>query len=114
MPYINTTASVKIPADKEKRIAAALGKAIENFPGKTERWLMLNFTDGSSMYFAGDASAPSAMVEVKIFGTAPASAFDGMTRDICAIFGRELGIPADRVYVQYEECSRWGWNGGNF
>ncbi len=114
MPYINTVTSARIPEEKEKRIASALGKAIENFPGKTESWLMLNFTQGSHMYFRGDSSAPSAMVEVKIFGSAPKSAYDRMTKDICDLLGRELGIPGDRVYVQYEECGRWGWNGGNF
>ncbi len=54
------------------------------------------------------------MVEIKIFGTAPRSAYDAMTRDVCAILERELGVPGDRIYVKYEECDKWGWNGSNF
>lgn len=114
MPFINTLTSAPLPEDKEKRIAAAYGRAIENFPGKTEDWLMLNFASDAHIRFRGDDSEPSAMVEIKIFGKAPRSAYDAMTRDVCAILERELGVPGDRIYVKYEECDKWGWNGSNF
>ena len=26
---------------------------------------------------------------------------------------KRLGIPADHIYVTYQEIADWGWNGGN-
>lgn len=113
MPYINTTVSVPIPKNVEKELANEFGKAITLIRGKTEKWLMLNFTENSSMYFAG-SDAPSAMVEVQVFGSASDEEYDALTARMCEVVSEKLGIPADRVYVKYEEYNRWGWNGGNF
>ena len=37
-----------------------------------------------------------------------------MTAAVTKIVSEELEIPAQRIYIQYEECSYWGWNGNNF
>ena len=39
---------------------------------------------------------------------------DRLTEEICARASKILGVPADRIYVRYEECFRWGYNGFNF
>lgn len=113
MPYIETKTNVKITKSAADAIKARLGKAIETIPGKSERWLMLSFFDEQTFYFAGD-HAPCAMVEIKIYGSAPASALEKMTERVSTILSEELSLPADRVYVKYEFCENWGWNGGNF
>ena len=33
---------------------------------------------------------------------------------IMAALEKELGIPADRMYIRYTATTDWGWNGGNF
>lgn len=114
MPYISTKTTVGISAEKEKVLKEKLGKAIEAIPGKTEAWLMLSFEDNVRMWFKGDNSAPCAMVEVKVFGSADPKYYSKMTAVLCRIFREELGIPEDRVYTKYEECHNWGWNGSNF
>lgn len=114
MPYIETKTSVKITPEKEVLLKEKLGKAIECIPGKNESWLMLSFEDGVRMWFRGDNSAPSAMVEVKILGEADPKYYGKMTAVICDILSSELGIPSDRIYVKYEEIENWGWNGSNF
>lgn len=113
MPYIETKSNVKITKSAADAIKARLGKAIETIPGKTERWLLLSFAGEQSFYFAG-SDAPCAMVEIKIFGSAPASALEKMTEQITDILSEELSLPADRIYVKYEFCENWGLNGGNF
>lgn len=114
MPYISTKTTVSIDEAKEKILKEKLGKAIELLPGKTEAWLMLSFEDNVKMYFKGDNSKPCAYVEVNIFGKASDAAYDAMTAAVCDIYNKELGIPTDRIYVKYEECDHWGWNGSNF
>ncbi len=114
MPYIDTKTTVTITPAQQKAVFAALGKAIENIPGKTEQWLMLNLEGGKQMCFRGDSDTPCAMVDVRIFGSADSKAYENMTAAICEIFEAELHIPADRVYVCYKGYSEWGWNGSNF
>jgi hypothetical protein len=113
MPYISTKTSVPVSDEKREAIKKSFGKAIEIFPGKSERWLMLSFEDNAKMYFAGSDSG-AAFVEVKLLGRASGAAFDKMTAEICNILSKELSVPQDRIYVKYEECEHWGWNGGNF
>ncbi len=113
MPFISTKTSVSVSDAKREEIKKLFGKAIEIFPGKSERWLMLSFEDNIKMYFAGsDASA--AFVEVMLLGKGSSTSFDKMTAEVCKIISGTLEIPQDRIYVKYEECDHWGWNGGNF
>lgn len=114
MPYIGTKTTVTITPEKELKLKALMGRAIEKIPGKTETWLMTEFTGDCHLYLAGDNSKPSAFVEVKIFGSAGKDAYSALTAEICNILEAELNIPADRVYVTYQGYSDWGWNGGNF
>ena len=113
MPYISTKTNVKISADNEARMRAALGKAIEAIRGKSERWLMLSFCDEVRMAFSGDTS-PTAMIEVEIFGSASSEEYADLTAKITDIISSELSISLDRIYVKYEEIDTWGWSGENF
>lgn len=113
MPYIAMQTSIPVPPEKEAAVKAQFGKAIELL-GKTERWLMLSFEDHCRLWFQGDQARPSAFVVVKLFGKAPDGAYDRMTAEITRILEAELALDPDRIYVQYEEVSHWGWNGGNF
>ena len=113
MPYISTKTNVSISASKRAVLEKKLGKAIELVPGKSEAWLMLSFEPDIAMCFQGKED-PAAIVEIKIYGTASDSACDAMTAAVTEILVSELDIPADRIYVKYEQCVVWGWNGANF
>ena len=113
MPYISTKTNVKISADSEAKIRAALGKAIEAIKGKSEYWLMLSFDDEARMAFRGDTS-PAAMIEVEIFGSASSEEYASLTAKITDIISCELSISPDRIYVKYEQIDTWGWSGENF
>lgn len=113
MPYIETTVTCSVSGEKRKSIKERLGKAIVLIPGKTERFLMLAFNDNTKMYFSGTDEA-AAFVEVKIFGAAKKEEYDALTAEITKIYADELGISPSRLYVKYEECYHWGWNGENF
>lgn len=113
MPYIHTKTNVAVSAEKEFKLKAELGKAISIIPGKSEHWLMLNFTENERMWFAGDDS-PCAMLEVELFGSTSDSVYDSLTEKLTEIISDELGISPSRVYVKYEEIDHWGWNSVNF
>jgi len=113
MPFISSKVTVKISQEKEEAIKQRLGQAIAIIPGKSESWLMVGFEDEYTLYFKGDKCEKAAFVEVKIYGSGNAGAYDQMTAEICKIYGEELDIPAANIYVTYQEFSEWGWNGGN-
>lgn len=113
MPYIHTKTNVAISAEKEAVLKTEFGKAISLIPGKSEQWLMLDFTDNERIWFAGDNS-PAAMLEVEVFGKASDSAYDLLTEKLTDIISAELGIESSRVYVKYDEIDHWGWNSANF
>ena len=114
MPCIQLNVSSKLTDANKTNIKSRLGKAIELLPGKSENWLMVTMQDEVSIYFKGNNDKPAAYVAVGVYGREDGRAFNALTGQICAILGDELGIPADRIYVQYSATQHWGWNGGNF
>lgn len=114
MPFIHTRTNLEITPDLEKSLKEKLGQAIEKIPGKSERYLMLQFSDNCRLYFHGDSHEPLAFVEVMIYGSASDSAYDGLTAAITAVLTETLGIPAANIYLEYQQTPHWGWNGRNF
>ena len=114
MPLIDTKLNVALSREKEEILKRRLGEAISLFPGKSEYWLMLTFSDNCRMWFRGYDNFPIAMVEVKLFGSAEAALCNRMTATVCKLFEEELGISPDHVYVNYTFSDTWGWNGENF
>ena len=111
MPLIDTQTNVRITPEKEAILKSRLGEAITIFPGKTEQWLMLRFTDDCRMWFRGQSDLPLAMVEVKLLGRAERAVCDRATAEICRMFEEELGLAPEHVYVNYTFSDTWGWNG---
>ena len=99
---------------KREELVKLLGKAIELIPGKSEEWLMINVSDSQRMAFRGNTADGCAILEVKIFGKTTDAAYDAMTKELCKIASAVTGISPSSIYVKYEECFRWGWNGMNF
>ena len=75
---------------------------------------MVGIEDGAKLWFRGDASQDSAIVDVELLGSVNASASEDMTVAVCEILESELGISPDRVYVKYKGYTDWGWNKANF
>ena len=114
MPFIHTQTNARISAGQEAAIKEKLGEAIALFPGKSEYWLMLRFTDNARMWFRGYQNVPIAMVEVELFGQAEAGLCEQMTETVCDILHDELNIPTEHIYVNYTFSDTWGWNRKNF
>lgn len=114
MPLINLKTTTKISETQEAELTREFGKIITLIPGKTEAWLMLNFTDGCRMAFRGNNDADTAMVSVELLGGASKKSYDDMTHAICDTVNRVLGVPGGRIYVNYAEFSHWGYAGENF
>lgn len=113
MPYIHTRTNIEISKDKELRIKERLGKAIQLL-GKSEDWLMVDFTDQCHMYFAGNVNDAIAYVDIKIYGKGNSENYNAMTGEVTNILSSELNIKPEHIYVSYGEYEYWGYNGSNF
>ncbi len=114
MPYINLKTTKKVTAEQGVALKTAFGKAIECFPGKSEAFLMVGIEDSIPMWFRGDNSSDTAIVDVELLGDVNSSASADMTAEICNILKDILSVSPDRVYVKYTGYKDWGWNGSNF
>ena len=113
MPYIELKTDRKISKEIEAELIKSFGRAIEIFPGKTERYLMVNIEGERSMAFAGEIGS-CCMVTVDLLGTASEETYLEMTKATCKLVADALNIPENRVYVKYSEYERWGCGGINF
>lgn len=114
MPYIEIKTTASVSEAVKKEVFETLGKTIEIFPGKTEKWLMLNIVDEQKMCFASESEMPCLFADVRIFGEPNPDAAEQMTAALCETFEKLLGIPADRSYICYKGYDVWGWNKMNF
>ncbi|MBR3019216.1 MAG: hypothetical protein IKH57_19410 [Clostridia bacterium] len=113
MPFIHTRVNRPISQEAEKALAQQMGQAV-SLLNKSENWLMLQFEDNCRMYFKGDCRKPLAFVGVKLYGKAEKEDYQRFTAEVTRILGDVLSVPADGVYVEYEETDNWGWQGSNF
>lgn len=111
MPYIRTSTNIKIEDEKLNNIKTKYGEAIR-LMGKTEDWLMLEFSDNAKMYFKGENTNPIVFIDVKVLGSVNNS--NEMTAKLSEIIGEELGVPASQIYISYQGYSDWGYSGRNF
>lgn len=115
MPCVQIKTNTVVSDQKAETIKQELGKVITYLPEKTEEWLMVTLEDDCRIWFHGETGRPMAIVEVKVFGDKVDS--DGskkMTKAVCELFQRELGVDPKDIYVRYLASMDWGWNNSNF
>ncbi len=111
MPLINVRTSLPALNDGSA-LLQELSSELANQTGKPEAYVMTLLETGVPMTFAG-SHEPCAYVEVKSIGALRPPA---MTAAFCELIKARTGIPANRVYIGFEDvqASCWGWNGNTF
>ena len=111
MPLINVRTSLPSLKD-ESALLQELSAELASQTGKPEAYVMTLLETGVPMTFAG-SHEPGAYVEVKSIGALRPPA---MTAAFCELIQARTGIPANRVYIGFEDvqASCWGWNGSTF
>jgi phenylpyruvate tautomerase PptA (4-oxalocrotonate tautomerase family) len=116
MPYINCVVSEELSRSDKEKMKVYLGDLISVFPGKSEEWLLIRFSDCETLYFKGECEERAAVIEVKLFGAQEIKYKDKFTSKVSSLFEDELHIPKDKIYVIFYEIEdgNWGWNGELF
>lgn len=109
MPFIDARFSTPVDSKKEEVIKQKLGEAI-GLIGKSEAYLMVQIQGNCNLYFKGNKDADSAYFEVKLLGKSTKANYEKLTKALCDLALKELGIDSNRVYVKFEEVEYWGFD----
>ncbi len=114
MPLIKVTTNQSISAEAQAAFLRQLSAATAAMLGKPESYVMAIFNEQPQMLFAGSAE-PLAYVELKSLGLPENNTADYSAR-LCSLIEEELGIPAERIYIEFSTPARhmWGWSGRTF
>ena len=114
MPLLALHTSVPLSEQQRQDLLAPLSQVLVEGIGKPERYVMVT-VDAAAIRMAG-TEGPAAHVEIRSIGGLNGSANRKLSERLCALLQERLGIPPDRVYLNFTNVSaeNWGWNGGTF
>lgn len=114
MPYLKIQTNQSPDPEAGRALMADASALVADRLGKPERYVMVELQGTAPMLFAG-TDAPLAYLELKSIGL-PGSATAELSAALCELLEQKLGVPRDRVYVEFADAERhmWGWNGGTF
>ena len=110
MPFIQIHTSITISPEQEEQITAEAGKAIAYIPGKQADSLMLIFDDHCRIHL-GRCTEPLAYVEASLFGNEDHHGYDLFSAAVTSILEDVLHIPAEHIYIRYDDISAWSYAG---
>jgi phenylpyruvate tautomerase len=114
MPLLKLETTVAVAGEKQKALLAALSKAVGATIGKPEQYVMV--TLGSAAIRMSGQDGEAALVDIRSIGGLSADTNRKLARQICQILKDSLGVPPERVYLNFTdvEAGNWGWNGNTF
>ena len=110
MPYILVNTSLKMTAAQKEKVKAEFGRLITIIPTKSEAGLLVDFSDGHTMYRAGE-EVPSAFIEMRHFGKAELEPRKKFIEEVFKMLKTELGLEKENVYMNILEFDTWGSSG---
>ena len=114
MPLLKIQTNQLVDTDRQKILMSRVSQELAGILGKPERYVMVSIEHNPAMLFGG-SDAPLAYLELKSIGL-PESKTADFSRTLADLLNDELGLPADRIYIEFTDAPRamWGWNGGTF
>jgi len=116
MPLIKVQTSVPKPEPTQiETFLKTLSSKLANHLGKPESYVMTALETEIPMTFGGTTD-PVCYIEIKNIGKMSPNQTKSMSQDFCQVVQQELGVPANRIYLEFSDAERhlWGWNGGTF
>ncbi|MGA2748637.1 MAG: phenylpyruvate tautomerase MIF-related protein [Verrucomicrobiota bacterium] len=114
MPLLKIETTVVLTDDKRKALLAALSKIVAETIGKPEDYVMVSVSPAGILMSGKPGEA--AFVDVRSIGGLRGDVPRTLSRKICALLGEFLGIPQNRIYLNFTdvEAGNWGWKGDTF
>ncbi len=116
MPLLNIFTSADAPSpDQADAILKGLSAELAKQLGKPESYVMTCLVPRTHMTFGGTTD-PACYVEIKSIGRITPDSTRKMSDLVCKRLSSALGVPADRIYLGFEDVAPhlWGFDGGTF
>jgi hypothetical protein len=115
MPLIQIFTSATLDAGAESALLSDLSGALSKHFDKPERWVMTCLVPGLAMTFGG-TPGQACFAAVKNVGQLTPDKTRELSADLCGRLSRGLGIPQDRIYLEFTEAVGylWGHDGDTF
>lgn len=111
MPFISVQVAGSLLPEQKAAITLSLGKNISLLPGKAEKQLMVDISDGHSLYFSGTPLSKGAYVDVRTFGDSDFDSKKALTEAIYEMLHNVCDIQKNEIYVTFSAFSEWGTRG---
>ena len=114
MPYLKIRTNKSTDDKAGQTLLMKASRLVAKELSKPEEYVMVSLEPPSAMLFAGRAG-PTAFLELRAIGL-PAQKTNDLSRLLCELVESELGIPRDRVFINFSDvpANLWGWNGETF
>jgi phenylpyruvate tautomerase len=114
MPLIHCQTNRGVEPAEKQAVLLALSEAVARETGKPEQYMMATLGDCAMVLDRSDD--PAAYVDLRAIGGLGPEVNKRLSKAICEVFARELGISAGRVYITFSSypADHWGWNGTTF
>ncbi|WP_455234747.1 phenylpyruvate tautomerase MIF-related protein [Thiogranum longum] len=114
MPLLKIQTNRQLNEEQQTLLIKRASEAVAAMLGKPERYVMVSFEHNPAMLFSG-SDEPLAYLELKSIGL-PESKTSDLSQRLSSLVDGELGVRADRIYIEFADAPRsmWGWNGGTF
>ena len=111
MPYCGLQTNANI-GDKES-LAKKLSSLVANELGKPEMYVMVSVEERAMTF--GGSTEKCAFVDLRSIGLT-SSQTPKLSKAICDLLEKEIGVKADRTYVSFSDSQgyMWGWNSTTF
>ena len=116
MPYVNFVLAQEVTPDICERTKAEMANILQKHAGKAESWLFIRFDEEQKLFFRGEQVSKGGVVQIQLVGSLAGDQKRKITAEVCEMLGKELGTPAEQIYVVFQEVKgeNWGWNGQTF
>ena len=114
MPYLKIQSSKAVDEKVTQTLLKKASRLVAKELAKPEDYVMVSLEPPNAMLFAGSPE-PTAFLELRAIGL-PVKKTGDLSRLLCEFVESELGIPKERVFVNFADipANLWGWNGETF
>ena len=114
MPLLKLETNVALDEKKRAALLAGLSSIAAQAIGKPEQYVMVT-VQSHGLLMAGKPG-DAAFVDVRSIGGLGGDVNRQLAQKICAALKEALGVPPDRVYLNFTDVAagNWGWNGSTF
>lgn len=114
MPLLKLETTASLDQPQRASLLPALSRIMAETTGKPEQYVMVTLNQVSILM--SGKSGEAAFVDIRGIGGLDGNINTQLSKKICQLLNQSLGVPADRIYLNFTDvpADNWGWNSQTF